>query len=245
MKHDNYFFIIHLILLLVVLVGFTPSFYLRSLSDQEALPIYLIVHGITCTVWFMVALLRSAFIRTKSVRLHRTLGYYFSLIAPIVTLTGFWVMKDKIQRYYLIAESPSAAGRPNPQTFESMLIWSDILVLLSFLVIIYLGYRNRHKLQFHKRMMLFGSVMIVPQAFVRLGKISFLQIGDDPGASGSLYAVIGPVLILLSLLVYDRYLFGRVHKATKIAWIWYILLLVSAMVIMRSGLGMNILEMMR
>ena len=238
MRGDNYFFILNLMLLILVLTGFAPSFYLRPLSDQEPLAIYLIVHGLACTAWFFVAALQSYWIRKGSIVRHRTYGIYFCVLAPLITLSGFWVMKDKIERYYSITEV-------DLQNFESMLIWSDILVLLSFLVIIFLAFHYRHQIQFHKRMMVFGSVMIVPQAFVRLGKLDLLQIGEDPGASGSLYAVAGPVLILLSMVIYDRYKLGKVHKATKISWLWYLLLLVFAMMIMRSGLGVKMLEMMR
>lgn len=242
MKRNPYFLIIHSILLLVVLVGFAPSFYLRPLGEQAALPLYLLVHGFACTAWFVVAFLQSWWINSSNLKRHRRLGLSFCLLAPVVSISGAWVMAHRIREY---VERFGAYEATEASQFESMLIWGDSLVLLSFFVLVYLGYQHRQKLAWHKRYMMFASVMIVPQAFVRLGKFPFLQIGEDPGASGSLYAVAGPVLILLSLLLYDYFQLRKVHRASLIAWGWYIGLLLSAMIVMRTGIGVQMLEWLR
>ena len=244
MKNDKYFLFIHILLLLIVLIGFAPSFYLRSLTESDPLPPYLILHGIACTTWFVVILLQSYWAKKGRISLHRRYGRYFSWLAPIISLSGFWVVSYRIEAY-LVQTTAEVSIDPGFQKFQSMLIWGDILVLLSFFVIIYLGYRYRFQAPFHKRFMLFGSIMIIPQAFVRIGKIDLLMIGSDPGISGSIYAVAGPVLLLLSLTGYDWLQFRKLHRVTKIALIWYISLLISTMIIMRSGLGVVVLDILR
>lgn len=241
MKKDRYFFILNSLLLLLVLIGFAPSFYLRPLSDQAALPVHLILHGIFCTAWFLAIFLQALLVQKKKLNAHRKFGKYASLIAPAIFLSGLWVMDGRIQNFYT-RNGSELAGRPDFREFESMLIGGDSLALLSFLMLVYLGYRFRHKIHSHKRYMLFASIMIVPQAFVRIGKISFLQVGSDPGASGSLYAVLGPVLMLTSLLIYDKKSLGKIHSVTKLSWAWYIGLLAFATLLMRTGWGADLLE---
>ena len=241
MKRDRYFFILNCILLLAVLMGFAPSFYLRPLSDQAALPIHLILHGIACTAWFLSIFMQALLVQKQKINAHKTFGKYASLIAPAVFISGLWVMQGRIQNFYT-KNGSELAGRPDFREFESMLIAGDTIALISFLILVYLGYRFRHKIHHHKRYMLFASIMIVPQAFVRIGKYAFLQLGDDPGASGSLYAVAGPVLMLFSLLIYDRKKLGKVHAVTKLSWVWYIGLLATATLLMRTGWGADLLE---
>lgn len=186
-------------------------------------------------------LFQSYLIKSRGLDLHKSLGRIFAGLAPLIVLSGFWLTYIRIEKYYL-GISEFALANPDRPEFESMLIWGDILVLLLFLGVVYAGYKNRYKIGFHKRYMLFASILIIPQAFIRLGKIPFLQLGDDPAASGSIYAVLGPVLVLLSLLFYDKSQLKHIHKATKISWLLYISLLLSTVLIMRSGIGEAILE---
>ncbi|MEL6253856.1 MAG: hypothetical protein AAFR87_17745 [Bacteroidota bacterium] len=241
MKRDRYFFILNGLLLLAVLIGFAPTFYLRPLSGQAGLPFYLVLHGIACTAWFVSIVLQAYLIQTNKLGSHKTFGKYAGALAPLICFSGLWVMFYRVQNFYIMKGS-ELAGRPDFREFESMLIWGDTLALLSFGVLVYLGYRFRHKINHHKRFMLFASIMIVPQAFVRIGKLPFLQLGDDAGASGSLYAVTGPVLMLLSLIFYDRNKMGKVHSVTKLSWAWYIGLLATATLLMRTGWGADVLE---
>ncbi|MEM6800146.1 MAG: hypothetical protein AAF696_02015 [Bacteroidota bacterium] len=238
---DAYFFSIHSIFLAVVLIGFSSSFYLRPFSDQAELPLYLRIHGLACTSWFIGILLQSYLIRSKQLDWHKKLGPIFTGLVPVIVLSGFWLTYYRIEKYYL-GSSEFALQNPDRPEFESMLIWGDVLILLLFLGVVYMGYKQRYQLNFHKRYMLFASILIVPQAFIRLGKIPFLMLGNNPAASGSIYAVLGPVLVLLSLLGYDKSRLGRIHKATKISWLLYLSLLISTVLIMRTGIGEAILE---
>lgn len=241
LSRNRFFLGIHGIFLFVVLLGFAPSFYLRPLGEATPLPLYLIVHGIACTSWFVCIFFQSYLVQTRQLTSHKKLGLYFGLLAPIITISGFVVTYYRIEKYFL-GTSEFALANPERPEFESMLIWGDIFVLISFLLIVYLGYIHRKRPAFHARYMLFASVMIVPQAFIRLGKFSWLQIGDDPAGSGSLYALAGPLLVLISLLVYDRRRLKKIHRATQIAWAWYVFMLVFVALIMRTGLGEALLS---
>ncbi|MCB0851369.1 MAG: hypothetical protein KDD63_03935 [Bacteroidetes bacterium] len=244
MRKDRYFFTVNILLLVIIFIGFAPSFFLRPINYEEPLPGYLTIHGIASTLWFVIIVLQSFWAQTKRIHLHRKLGVIFSYLTPIITFSGLWVVYHRIQTYFdqTVEKTPESIAF---QLKESMLIWGDILLLVSFGVLAWLGYRNRHRFPFHKRYMLVSSVMLAPPALVRIGKFEFLQIGNNPGLSGSLYSVAIPILLLLSLLVYDRYRLKKMHPVSIGGLGWYILLLVIATLLMKTGIGAEILEVIR
>lgn len=101
MKKDNYFFNVNILLLLIVLIGFSPTFFLRSLSEQEPLPFYLIVHGISCTAWFVVIVIQSYLVKKERIVQHKVYGKYFSLIAPILVISGYAVLIYSTGKYHM------------------------------------------------------------------------------------------------------------------------------------------------
>ena len=49
----SFYFIAHLALLAVMLVGFSPTFYLRAFFSVPRIPPVLYVHGVVLTLWFL------------------------------------------------------------------------------------------------------------------------------------------------------------------------------------------------
>ncbi len=82
--------------LVIVLVGFSPGFYLQEVFELPELPLHLVVHGTVLTGWFFLACLQPALVRFRKTRLHRRTGIAGLLIAAAVVITGVWtvVMRD-------------------------------------------------------------------------------------------------------------------------------------------------------
>ena len=59
----RFFFIAQVALLIAVLVGFSPTFYLRPLFKVHPLPAVLYVHGAVLTGWFMLTALWDGWFR--------------------------------------------------------------------------------------------------------------------------------------------------------------------------------------
>jgi len=69
------------ILLLLVFLGFAPSFYLKFLLDNnsfypDGLPLPHVVHGIILTVWYVFLVLQSSLIQSNRYSLHQRLGWF-------------------------------------------------------------------------------------------------------------------------------------------------------------------------
>jgi hypothetical protein len=85
----GFFFVAHLVLLVVVLVGFSPTFFLRPLLKDRPLPGVLDLHGAVLTSWFLLTVLQGWLIRTRRLRLHRRIGCYaVASYAAVVVVMG-------------------------------------------------------------------------------------------------------------------------------------------------------------
>jgi len=177
---------------------------------------------------------------------HRTYGTYFSLLAPVLVLSGYAVIAYAVDLYHVqFPPTTSEVDMESERAFRALLIVGDAVQLIIYLLFVYLGYRYRSHVPFHKRAMLIASIIICQQALVRLGKFELLMIGDDPGASGGLYATFIPVIMLLSLWVYDFRLYKKLQKISVLGLVSYIAFVAIAIVIHRSGVGLAWIESLR
>src|SRR4051812_48182095 len=87
-RRISFFFLAHLALLAVVLVGFSPTFYLRAFFHVPGIPSVLYVHGAVLTVWFLFTVVQAWLIRGQRIRLHRRLGYAAAAYAALVIVLG-------------------------------------------------------------------------------------------------------------------------------------------------------------
>ena len=206
-----------------MLIGFSPTFFLRPLSSHEPLPFYLIIHGISCTAWFIVIVIQSYFVKKEKIVQHRIYGKYFSLIAPIVVISGFAVLMYSVGKYH-IQFPPLSPGADieGEKGHIPMVITGGIIQLITYLLFLYIGYRYKSNANFHKRAMLIASILICQQALVSLGKFELIMIGENPGASGGIYSVVIPFILLLSLLVYDIVKFKKPNRISVVGIITYI-----------------------
>src|SRR5262245_40369856 len=85
----SFFFLAHAFLFIIVLLGFSPSFYLRGAFHHLApLPVLLYVHGIVLTIWFSLTVVQGWLMRTQRARVHRRLGWVAAGYAIVVIVLG-------------------------------------------------------------------------------------------------------------------------------------------------------------
>src|ERR1700730_9006168 len=119
MQRTSFFLAAHVVLLVVVLLGFSPSFYLRSASHHvRQLPTLLYVHGAVLTVWFLLTVMQGLLIRTQRLRLHRRLGYVAAGYAAVVIVFGI------LANLMLISEIDS------PADGENVVVWGNFFTLV-------------------------------------------------------------------------------------------------------------------
>lgn len=189
------------LLIVIVALGFAPSFYLRDINThihpaRPKLPVYLSLHGIVLTAWYLLFFAQTWLVAIRRTTLHRALGIAGAVLAPGVFALSLMVVLRAPARD--IAAGASVAE-------ISLKVIGDIAILILFAVLVTLGIRNRQKPDIHKRLMAFASISIVAPAIARW-----------PGAEENLpFSVVVPQLLFCAaLFVYDLATRRRIHPAT-------------------------------
>ena len=130
------------VLVVIVAVGFAPSFYLPSVirPEQSAagkydFPAYIVLHGIVLTSWFLLLLTQAVLIATKRVHIHRSLGIAGVAIAAVLVPLSAFVVTRSVARSNL----------------GGLAVIGDYGVLLLFTLLVSLPIRNRARPDVHKR----------------------------------------------------------------------------------------------
>ena len=192
-----------LVMLAIVLIGFAPSFFLRGIVPASAPnpfddggtfgPGYFILHGLIFTSWMMLYCAQTLLVASGRVAVHRRLGRAAAIVAPLVVITGLGAS------FYAARHGFHAVPVPTP-TFLAV----PILGIMLYGVLVWLGWRNRHAPQAHKRYMLLATMGIVGAATARIG---LLRAIIPPWFDATL-------LLLIPLIIWDMTSQGRPHRVT-------------------------------
>jgi hypothetical protein len=192
-----------LFLVLVVLLGFGPSFYLRGLvppypRPNPTLPPAVIMHGLVFTLWMALIVTQTQLIAARKHGIHMTLGklgmLFAILMIPVMYLTAVWQV-----------------ARANQPPFTDPLTWTivPLAVIVPFAILIWSGWTNRRNAQWHKRYLLSAAILVV------LGpSVGRLPIAPPSVIGFTIQMAVG-FLLFVPLILWDRKTVGHVHPATR------------------------------
>ena len=197
------------ILLLLVLIGFSPTLYLRAYFDAPEMPVYLLIHGVFLTAWFVWFFIQTSLVAAHRTDLHRRFGIVGIVIGAAV------VVASAIATFGIIPRTIALGGdlEANMALYAGA-IWANLGTAVTFSILLSFAIWNRHRPEFHKRLMLLSSIAIVGPAFARIARYPWFQISESQVVNESVYALGGLLLLLLALVVYDRVVNKRLHPVT-------------------------------
>jgi hypothetical protein len=184
------------VLLVIVAVGFAPSFYMPGVLRPHAaaagkldFPFYIVLHGIVLSLWYLLLFTQALLIATKRTPIHRKLGIAGAALAAVLVPLGLFVVTRSVARSNLGA----------------LPVLGDYALLTLFAIMVTLAIRHRGKPDVHKRLVLMASISIVAPALARW-----------PGAEALVpISVIGPQLALFAAIMgHDFVTRRRVHRVT-------------------------------
>ena len=195
-----------LFLVFLVLLGFSPSFYLRGIvpsypRPNPTLPAAVILHGSVFTLWMLAIVAQTQLISARKHEIHMRLGKLTLLLAvlmiPVMYLTGVWQV-----------------ARANQPPFTDPLTWTIIplSVIIPFAVLVWGGWANRRIAQTHKRLMLSAAILVVMGP-----SIGRLPIAPPVLPGFTVQFLLG-LALFLPLFIWDRRSQGHVHPATKLGF---------------------------
>jgi cytochrome bd-type quinol oxidase subunit 2 len=205
-----------ILLVVVVFLGFAPSFYLRDVvppypRPNPTLPPSVMFHGLMFTLWMALLVLQTQLVATRRTETHMKLGKATMLVAiallPIMYVTAVW-----------------AVPRHSHPPFTDDLNWTTIplAVIPAFGFLVYEAWRRRKQSQWHKRLML-GATII----FAAGPGFSRIPLAPPTFWGFTIQLLGGTLLLYLPLFIWDRRTEGKVHPAT---WTGYAVATAAAVI---------------
>ena len=195
-----------LFLVLLVLLGFGPSFYLRGIvpaypRPNPTLPPAVILHGTVFTLWMALIVVQTQLISARKHAVHMALGKLGMLFAILMVPVMYMTAVGQV-------------ARANQPPFTDPLTWTivPLAVIIPFAVVVWNGWQHRRDVQFHKRMMLSAAIMVV------MGPaIGRLPIAPPTLLGGTIQLVLG-LACFIPMFVHDRRTVGHAHPATRLGF---------------------------
>lgn len=150
-------------LLMIVLMGFGRSLYLRPFMDLPPMPAAVWIHGGILTAWYVGAFIQATLVSARRTDLHRRLGWWIAGIGAAVIVIGSTVTLAFVGRRAALGTDIEA--RIN---FFSDIVWGDIAAIVAFVVFYVLALAWRTRPDRHKRLMILGSLALLEPALFRI-----------------------------------------------------------------------------
>ena len=194
-----------LFLVLLVILGFAPSFYLRGWvhypRPNPTLPPGVMLHGLLFSLWMLLLVAQTQLVAAGRTRLHMTFGKAGMLLAialiPVMYLTTVWQV-----------------ARANQPPLVDPLTWTivPLAVIPPFAWLIWQGWKHRRNSQWHKRAMLSAAILIVAGP-----AIARLPIAP-PTLGGMTVVFLLGLALFIPMFLWDRRSQGQVHPATRLGF---------------------------
>ena len=194
-RHPVFFPALSSVLIVLVFLGFAPTYYLRPVS-AGSIPAYLHVHGAAMTAWFLLLLVQTALIAARRRGAHRRLGIAGACVAVVIVALNPLVVVWSVPHLM--------AGNGSTQ-LTALIVVADLILVGIFAALVGLAIRWRRYPEIHSRMLVLASLAVSGPA---LGRLS-LNLAGTP-----LPGVIALMVLPLLVVVHDRVMMKWVHPVT-------------------------------
>lgn len=214
LQESQTYFYLSLLCLIIALVGFAPSYWLRLPGDEFDFPGLLHLHAAAFTAWPFLLCLQARLVGTGRVRHHRAFGLAGISLATLMLVLGMALAIATLR--HRLAEGDGNAAR-------SFLIvsFSQVSMFFGFFVA---AIANIERPEWHKRLIIVATLAALGAAIQRF--IIIFRTGQprgiDPPAPpvfSSLYASLTVCGILLAIMVWEWHTRKRVHPAWSIGFV--------------------------
>jgi hypothetical protein len=222
----GFYFWMAVALAVTIFLGFSPSFYLRSvlvppLRAPPAPTPLLIVHAVVMTVWMLLLLAQAGLVKSGRVPLHRKLGVFAASWAGVVVVLG--VIVPVVRAHTALAPgAPSSGIAAFQRNFNTL---GSIAEIANFAVLVMIAVRFRRRPDVHRRLMTIATVSLTQPATGRFAVIVLVPL--VPGLELGTARVIGVALsiaFVAAVALHDFVELGRLHRVTVWGVIPYVLL---------------------
>jgi hypothetical protein len=195
-------------MLVAVFVGFAPTYYLlpwfngvtsRGVAGGAALTPLVHVHALVFSAWLILFIAQTGLVAARRTDIHRRLGGTGLALAAAVAVIGL-----------MTAISAGRRGSSPPGWDDRAFLLVPVTSVLLFAGFVAAGFVRRRRADWHKRLMLLGTIAMLVPALARIVNMAALPFLPR-GVAGGLILV---NLFLLALVAFDVKRLSRLHPVT-------------------------------
>ncbi len=236
----NFFTVMPGVILLLVVAGFTRTLFARPLFRPAPIPIYLYVHGIVLTCWFVWACAQSLLVSAGRLANHRRWGTVGAFFAIAVFCAALMASFGSVSRKPIdLNASASIMGTGltgiTVAQFKSGVVWGNIVNAVSFALFVAGAVIYRRRPVIHKRFMLLASISIVEPALARIARW--------PGFGGEQGPFIPIVVwsLVAAVAIHDVVTRKRLETCTTVSIVWLLIVRNGAVWMANTDLGLSLI----
>jgi hypothetical protein len=197
------------LLLLLVLLGFSRTFYLRSLFEVRPIGFWVWVHGISLTTWFVGLVLQTALVSVRRTDVHRRAGWVLAGLAVAVVATSAWITLGTLPAIIASGLEPDVAMALAPR-----IAWGNHSSAVLFGLFVGAAVVLRRHTQAHRRLMLLASIAIIAPALARI--FQWPVFGAELNANFAFAALLASFVLAGVVAAHDLVVLKRLHPATLV-----------------------------
>lgn len=180
---------------LTAFVGFARTYYLKTLFGTPSLSTLVHVHAALMSAWIILFVVQTRFVAAGRTDLHRRLGAFGIVLIGAIAIVGALTAIESARRGVTIGDMP-------PLVFLVL----PLGTVFVFVVLAGVAILQRHRSDYHKRLMLLATLSILTPAIARIPWEAFRAAGPP------LFIGLTDALVL-AFVVYDTARSRRLHPA--------------------------------
>ncbi len=199
-KRPSFFFLIAIVGLVAVIIGFAKTFFIPMRAGTFVAPPSIHVHGSFAFAWILLYLVQTSLIHYRKYRIHQVLGILGLFIAAGLTITmvpvGLYVVRREFAQGLGLTAYSTLLGT----------VSSGIM----FFVLVMAGILKRNQPESHKRLMLLATIVVLWPAWFRFRH----YFPSVPRPEIWFALVLADSLIVISWM-WDKLKNGTIHPVLK------------------------------
>jgi len=228
-SRDRFFLGMSGLLFLILLIGFSRTLYLRLFFEVPPIPAYLHVHGATVTAWFVWLIFQASLVNVNRVEVHRRIGMLGAVLGVALIPAGLMATLQFVPRLPDIGFSFEQAP-----WFITWIAWANFHMLLGFAAFLATALMLRRKTDIHKRLMLLATICLMPPPLARIAQNLGYMLEQE-----TIFVTTVWLLLVVPILVYDLATSRRIHSATAIGGLCFLLVVFGPVLIAGTDFAQN------
>ena len=186
-------------MLVLSVIAFSDNLFTNTGQKSNSDPKF-IIHGLLMFAWFIIFFIQTNYIRNRNYKTHIRLGIAGMIIAIGVVLSTVYIF---IKVY---------------KGWDTMpfFVKANRFFMLSFAVLVLLGYLKRKNADLHKRLIFMASLLVLEPILSRVSGNLHIENVDA-------FIVIIWNSLFISLFVYDWLTLKKIHHISWMGFVWFYL----------------------